>query len=142
MEPRITLVTLGVVDLQRSLAFYRNGLGLRPSSASTDEVAFIDMGGVVLALYSRSRLAEDSRVEDTPRGFGGFALAHNVRERDQVDEVLRKAERVGATITSPAYDTGWGGRSGYFCDPDGHIWEVAWNPGLPLGTNGRMVLPD
>ncbi len=142
MEPRITLITLGVQDLARSLAFYRDGLGLTPSSASMDEIAFIRMGGVVLALYPRPALAEDACVPDEPSGFRGITLAHNVRERDEVDHTLAEAARAGATLLKPAHDAFWGGRSGYFSDPDGHLWEVAWNPGLPIGPDGHMTLPD
>lgn len=142
MESRITLLTLGVSDLQRSVSFYRDGLGFRLSSASTGDVAFFHTGGVVLALYPRHLLAEDASVADTPSGFSGIAIAHNVREREQVDAVLAEAERAGATIRKPAQDAFWGGRSGYFSDPDGHLWEVAWNPGLPLGPDGTMTLPD
>jgi hypothetical protein len=118
------------------------GRGLFGASAVTDEVAFIDMGGVVLALYLRDRLVEDAGVKEEPSGFGGIALAHNVHERQQVDEVLKEAERAGARITSPAQDASWCGRTGYFLDPDGHLWEVAWNPGFPLGPDGKMILPD
>ena len=145
MESRITLLTLSVRDLPRSVSFYRDGLGFRLSSASTDEVAFFRTGGVVLALYPRHLLAKDAGVQDDPGsdgGFGGVAIAHNVRGREQVDGVLDEAGRAGATVTKSAQDASWGGRSGYFRDPDGHLWEVAWNPGLPLGPDGAMTLPD
>nr|CAA9227806.1 Lactoylglutathione lyase [uncultured Armatimonadetes bacterium] len=144
MESRITLLTLGVADLPRSISFYRDGLGFRLSGASTQEVAFFHAGGVVLALFPRHLLAEDAGLEDEPGGggFRGITLAHNVREREQVDAALAQAEGAGATVTKPAQDAAWGGRSGYFRDPDGHLWEVAWNPGLPLGPDGTMTLPD
>ena len=141
MEARITLLTLGVSDHERSISFYRDGLGLPLSSASSGDVAFFRTGGVVLALYPRKLLAEDAAVEDTPCGFSGITIAHNVREREQVDQALEEAANAGATILKPAQDAFWGGRSGYFADPDGHIWEVAWNPGLPLGPDGAMTLP-
>jgi hypothetical protein len=141
MEPRITLVTLGVSDLPRSVAFYRDGLGFPLSSASTEEVAFFRLQGLALGLYPRRLLAEDAAVPDSAPGFSGITLAHNVRERDEVDRTLEHAARAGATITKRAEDAFWGGRSGYFADPDGHLWEVAWNPGLPLGPDGTMTLP-
>ena len=145
MEPRISLVTLGVDDLARSLAFYRDGLGWPLSPASVEGVvAFFRMGGVVLALYPRPNLAADANLPDR-RGawkeFGGITLAHNVRERDEVDAALEHAARVGGRILNPAVDTEWGGRSGYFADPDGHPWEVAWNPGFPIAEDGTLVLP-
>lgn len=142
MEPRVTLITLGVRDLLRSVAFYRDGLGFPLSSASTGDVAFFRLQGLALGLYPRHLLAEDAAVPDTPPGFSGITLAHNVPERDQVDETLVHAARAGATITKPAEDAFWGGRTGYFADPDGHLWEVAWNPGLPLGPDGTMTLPE
>lgn len=145
MEPRISLVTLGVDDLQRSLAFYRDGLGWPTSPASVEgEVAFLRTGGVVLALYSRTRLAADAGLPDR-RGawkeFGGIALAHNVREPGEVDAALALAARVGGRILAPAADAEWGGRTGYFADPDGHPWEVAWNPAFPFAEDGTLILP-
>lgn len=145
MEPRISLITLGVDDLARSLAFYRDGLGWPLSSASVDGiVAFFRTGGVVLALYPRPNLAADANLPDR-RGawkeFGGITLAHNVRERHEVDAALEHAASVGGRILNPAADTEWGGRSGYFADPDGHPWEVAWNPGFPFAEDGSLILP-
>jgi uncharacterized protein len=141
LDPRISLVTLGVVDLARALAFYRDGLGWTPSPASQGDVAFFQAGGVVLALWSRRLLAADAGVADAAEGFGGITLAHNVRTRDEVDRTLEEARRAGATISKPAEDTPWGGRSGYFADPDGHPWEVAWNPGFPIGADGIVRVP-
>jgi catechol 2,3-dioxygenase-like lactoylglutathione lyase family enzyme len=145
MEPRISLITLGVDDLARSVAFYRDGLGFPLSTASMEGVvAFFRTGGVVLALYPRPLLAADASLPDR-RGawkeFGGIALAHNVRERDDVDATLALAVRAGARLLTPAADAEWGGRSGYFADPDGHPWEVAWNPGFPFAEDGTLVLP-
>jgi len=141
MEPRVSLVTLGVANLARALAFYRDGLGWRASPASVGDVAFFQAGGVVLALYPRPLLAADARVPDTAPGFGGITLAHNVRERDDVDRTLAEAVRAGATLLKPAADAEWGGRSGYFADPDGHPWEVAWNPSFPMRADGTIELP-
>ncbi len=142
MEPRITLVTLGVRDLDASRAFYRDGLGWPMSSVSNDDVAFFRTGGVVLSLYPRHLLADDAGVPSDGAGFPGFALAHNVASKDVVDEVLRTAVGAGARLVKPAVDVFWGGYSGYFADPDGFLWEVAWNPGFPLGPDGTMQVPD
>lgn len=145
MEPRISLVTLGVDDLARSVAFYRDGLGFPLSSASVEgEVAFLRAGGTVLALWWRAKLAADANLPDR-RGawkeFGGIALAHNVRDRHEVDAVIEQAVAAGARLLKAAVDTDWGGRSGYFADPDGHAWEVAWNPGFPFAEDGSIALP-
>lgn len=141
MRPKLNLVTLGVDDLARALRFYRDGLGWPVSSASTEDVAFLPLGGVVLALWSRRSLAEDAHVAEHGGGFRGAALAHNVASPEEVDEALRVAERAGAVITKPAAKAFWGGTSGYFCDPDGHLWEVAHNPFWPLDARGEIVLP-
>jgi uncharacterized protein len=144
MEARISLITLGVADLPRSLAFYQGGLGWKRSSASTAEIAFLPLGGIVLALYPRRLLVEDARVKDVPapqRTFGGITIAHNVRTRDEVDRALADVVIAGGTLLRPAEDASWGGRSGYFADPDDHPWEVAWNPRLALGPDGTIQLP-
>ena len=141
MEARISIVTLGVEDLQRALSFYRDGLGWPLSSASGDDIAFFRTGGVVLALYPRELLAADARVTAEGSGFRGVTLAHNVAEREQVDATLTEAEAAGATVIKPAEDVFWGGRSGYFADPDGHLWEVAWNPHFPFAADGSLSLP-
>ena len=143
MEPRLSLITLGVTDFDRSLHFYRDGLGFPVSSASQGDVAFFKTGGIVLAIYPRDKLAEDAMLTDSgqPSGFSGITLAHNVREKSQVAEVLNQAAAAGARIVKPAQDVFWGGHSGYFADPDGHLWEVAWNPGFPIGPDGALVLP-
>jgi catechol 2,3-dioxygenase-like lactoylglutathione lyase family enzyme len=141
MDPRLTLVTLGVEDLQRSLAFYRDLLGWRPAPQSVDDVVFFQAGGVVLALYPRRLLAEDARLSDPGGGgFGGIALAQNVAERLDVDRVLAEVATGGGRILKPAEDAFWGGRSGYFADPDGYPWEVAWNPGFSLDKDGILRL--
>ena len=141
MEPRLSIVTLGVADVARSTSFYA-GLGFRPSVVSDEKIAFLDAGGVVLALYPRALLAEDAKLpagEKAP--FGGFTLAHNVREKGDVDRVLAEVSAAGATILKPAEDAFWGGRSGYFADLDGHPWEVAWNPHFPFRADGTVKLP-
>jgi catechol 2,3-dioxygenase-like lactoylglutathione lyase family enzyme len=142
MEPRITLITLGVDDLERALGFYRDGLGFPLSSASVEGVvAFFRTGGAVLALWSRAALAADAGLPLDRSAFGGFALAHNVPTREAVDAVLAEAVAAGGRLLKPGTPTDWGGYSGYFADPDGHLWEVAWNPGFPLAADGSIQLP-
>ncbi len=140
MEPRLSMVTLGVANLDRARAFYSELLGWKAAPQSGGEVVFYQAGGVVLALYPRALLAEDARLDPSGGGFGGITLAHNVREREEVDRVLDEVARRGARILKPAEDTFWGGRSGYFADPDGNPWEVAWNPGFPLDRAGTVRL--
>lgn len=141
MEQRISLVTLGVADLARARAFYKR-LGWR--GQEVEETVFYQAGGLGVVLWSREKLADDAGITDDPGGdgFGGVTLAHNVRSRDEVDEVLRAAAVAGATITRPARETFYGGYAGCFADPDGHVWEIAWNPGLPLAADGTIVIPD
>lgn len=141
MEQRLSLVTLGVSDLARSRRFYCGGLGWRESSAGNESVCFIDAGGVVLGLYGRTALAEDAGVPSEGGGFSGFALAHNVASEAEVDRVLAEAVTAGGTLVKPGKKVFWGGYSGYFADPDGHLWEVAHNPFFPLDADGRIVLP-
>lgn len=128
MDPRISIVTLGVSDLPRSVRFYRDGLGLPLREGSGDVIAFFETKGTWLALFPRSALAADATVPSEGSGFPGFTLAHNVRSREEVDDLLNQAVAAGATVVKPARDTDWGGYSGYFSDPDGYLWEVAWNP--------------
>jgi catechol 2,3-dioxygenase-like lactoylglutathione lyase family enzyme len=142
MDPYVSIVTLGVADLEGALRFYRDGLRWPLSSASGGEIAFFRTGGVVLALYPRTLLAADARVADVGSGFGGITLAHNVQSAEAVDRVLAEAVAAGATLLKPAEQADWGGYSGYFADPDGYPWEVAWNPYFPLGADGRVQLPE
>jgi catechol 2,3-dioxygenase-like lactoylglutathione lyase family enzyme len=139
MEPRLSLVTLGVADVARARTFYE-ALGFRAGKASQDSVTFFDAGGVVLALYGRASLAEDATVEDSEPGFSGIALAHNARSEAEVDRALDEAVGAGGRLIKPAAKTFWGGYSGYFADPDGHLWEVAYNPYFKLGSDGRVEL--
>lgn len=140
MEPRLSLVTLGVADMARARAFYE-ALGFMASSDSNPSVAFFDAGGVVLALFARCALAKDAGVEDSNPGFSGIALAHNVANEGDVQSVLAEAERAGGRIIKPAQRAFWGGYSGYFTDPDGHLWEVAHNPFWSFDGEKRLVLP-
>jgi catechol 2,3-dioxygenase-like lactoylglutathione lyase family enzyme len=139
MEPRLTLVTLGVADVARSRAFYE-ALGFAAARQSEESVTFFDAGGVVLALFGRAALAEDAGVADSKPGFSGVALAHNARSEADVDAVLSEAAKAGGKIIKPAGKVFWGGYSGYFSDPDGHLWEVAHNPFFPLDAHGRVQL--
>ena len=137
MEQRVSLVTLGVEDVDRARAFYE---ALGWSGESPDgQVVFFQAGGMVVALWSRELLAEDSVVRD-PGGWGGITLAHNVASPDEVDRVLAEAGSAGATIGRPGAPTPWGGYSGIFVDPDGHPWEVAHNPVWVLGDDGSVSL--
>lgn len=136
MKPRITLITLAVDDLERAVAFYRDGLGLATPGIMGREfehgaVAFFDLeGGLRLAVWPRASLAHDTGLPVGPRSRTEFCLAHNVASRTEVDEVMAQAQRAGATIVKPAQQAFWGGYAGYFEDPDQHLWEVAFNPDL------------
>lgn len=127
MEPRISIVTLGVSDLERPVTFYGDRLGL-PTDYSSGNIAFFQTAGTLLALYPREALAQDALVPSEWHGFTGITLAQNVKSRPEVDAALAEAEAAGATIVKPAQDVFWGGYSGYFADPDGFLSEVAWNP--------------
>jgi uncharacterized protein len=136
MRPHITLLTLGVDDLERAVAFYRDGLGFATKGIVGTEfengaVAFFELhGGLKLALWPRKSLGADSGVPLQPRSATEFSIAHNVASRDEVDAVMAQAAQAGARIAKPAQDTFYGGYAGYFQDPDGHLWEVAFNPGF------------
>jgi catechol 2,3-dioxygenase-like lactoylglutathione lyase family enzyme len=143
MEQRLSMVTLGVADLARSRRFYEEGLGWRASGAGTEEIVFFQLGGIALALWGRDALAEDARLPapGPGGGFGGMALAHNVRTREEVAVVLARAGAAGGRVLRPAETASWGGCTGYFADPDGHLWEVAWNPHFALQEDGSLQLP-
>lgn len=134
MEPRITVVTLGVDDLERAVAFYRDGLGFPTDGIVGEEfehgaAAFFDLeGGLRLALWPRTSIAHDTGMPTTGGGSTDVTLGHNVGSRDEVDAVLTRARGAGAEVIKPAAETFWGGYAGYFQDPDGHVWEVVWNP--------------
>ena len=133
MEPRISLLTLGVSDLDRSIQFYRDGLKL-PMRDGPEGIAFFETGGTWLSLYSREKLAEDALVPPEGSGFRGFTLAHNVRTEAEVDQLLEEAVAAGATLVKEAQKVFWGGYSGYFRDPDDFLWEVAFNPHMWIGN--------
>jgi len=130
MEPRVSFVTLGVADLERSMIFYRDVLEL-PVVYAGGDVCFFEMGRTWLALYPRQLLATDAGVADSPPAFSGMTLAHNVRSPAEVDALLAHAAAHGGRLTRPGHTADWGGYTGYFADPDGFLWEVAWNPKFP-----------
>lgn len=130
MEPKITIITLGVSDLQRAIAFYRDGLGWPTTYQPGEDIAFFRLNNLWLALYPSDALAEDALLPAQRSRFGGITLAHNVASKADVDAAITQALTAGASLLKPAADTFWGGYSGYFADPDGHPWEVAWNPFL------------
>jgi catechol 2,3-dioxygenase-like lactoylglutathione lyase family enzyme len=141
VDQRLTLITLGVADLERSLRFYRDGLGWTPSNASQEgEVAFFQLHGFVLALWGRAKLAADAGVEHTG-GWGGIALAQNHPSRAAADAAFAAALAAGGTSLKAPVETDWGGYSGYIADPDGHPWEIAHNPFWPLAADGSLTLP-
>jgi catechol 2,3-dioxygenase-like lactoylglutathione lyase family enzyme len=139
MEQRVSVVTLGVRDLGASRQFYVEGLGWR-SAQEHPEVIFFQTGGMVFALYVREKLAEDLGADAASFGRASMALAHNVHSKGEVDALLLRAAAAGAPILKPALEQSWGGYSGYFADPDGFAWEVAWNPTWPLGADGSVTV--
>ena len=140
MEPRLSLITLGVADLDRATSFYEE-LGWPRRVRSAQGVTFFQIGGLGLSLYPRAELARDAGVPLENRPSQGFTLAYNTRSRDEVGKVLAQAEALGGQITQQAQDAAWGGHHGHFCDPDGFLWEVAWNPSFVLEDDGSLVLP-
>jgi catechol 2,3-dioxygenase-like lactoylglutathione lyase family enzyme len=142
VEPRVSLVTLGVNDLKRAVAFYRDGLGWPKSEVGSNEVAFFKTGGAIIALFPREALAADAGVDVAEEsGLARFSLAHNVAEEESVDSVLAQAAEAGATIVKEAQEIFFG-RHGYFVDPEGFLWEVAWNPSFPMAADGSIEVPD
>lgn len=133
MKPHLSMITLGVRDVARAAAFYEEGLGLPRMAFDSDSVAFFPLAGAWLGLYGREALAEDAGVPAGGSGFSGVALAHNLASREEVDATLAQAVAAGGTLIKAGQDVFWGGYSGYFADPDGHLWEVAWNPFMQVG---------
>jgi len=141
MTPRITLVTLGVADVAASRAFYQR-LGFTASPAGNDDVAFFDAQGVVLGIFGHDALAEDAHLpHHPPPAFRGVSIAWNAASQAETDAIIAHAVACGATLLKPPEKVFWGGYSGYFADPDGHLWEVAFNPFFPLSAEGRIELP-
>lgn len=141
MEQRVSLITLGVADLDRARAFYE-ALGWERSLKSLEGVVFFQTGCMALGLYPRDKLAEDAKIPAEGAGFSGITLAYNARSREEVDAVFAEAVGVGAKPVKQPEEVFWGGYSGYFADPDGHLWEVAWNPGFPIAEDGAVTIPD
>ena len=141
MEQRVSIITLGVADLTRSREFYER-LGWRRSMAKAEGVVFFQAGGMALALFPRHELAKDANIPSEAHGFSGISLAYNARNRQEVDAVLAEAKAAGAKLLKPAQEAFWGGYSGYFSDPDGFLWEVAWNPSFPMAADGAIRIPD
>ena len=139
MEPRVSLITLGVRDVARARTFYER---LGWAGAQVEDTVFIQAGGLGLVLWGRDALTEDAGITDDGGSYGGIALAHNVRRRAEVDEIVAAAEGAGATVTRRPAETFYGGYAAYFRDPDGHVWEVAHNPGFTLEDDGSLTLPD
>ena len=142
MDQRLSLITLGVANLTKARKFYVDGLGWKASAASDDAIVFIQLGGIGLSLFQHDALAEDAGV--TPGGASGFrgvTVAQNVPTKGDVDAALKLAAKAGGCVVRAAADTSWGGYAGYFADPDGHLWEVAWSPHFKLGPDGELILP-
>jgi predicted lactoylglutathione lyase len=139
-DRRITLITLGVADLEISTEFYEK-LGWKKSPASQDSITFIKLNGIVLGLFGRQALAEDAGLHYSEPGFSAVSLAHNLKSEKEVDEAYEFALACGATAVKKPQRVFWGGYSGYFADPDGHLWELAFNPFAPLDESGVMTLP-
>ncbi len=140
MRQKLNLITLGVDDFQKSLAFYEDGLGWKKSDKSMDGLALFDLGGIILALHPRQDLAVDTTLPFQASSFSGLTLSYNTRSEQEVDEVLRHVEQLGGTIVKPAQQVYWGGYSGYFKDLDGHLFEVAFNPFWELDAQGNLCL--
>jgi catechol 2,3-dioxygenase-like lactoylglutathione lyase family enzyme len=140
LEPRISIVTLGVDDMKRARSFYER-LGWSAAASSSEDVTFFNLGGMILGLYGRKALADDAQVEFSPGSFSGVSLAHNCASDEQVDAVMAFAEKAGAKVVKQPQKVFWGGYSGYFSDPDGHLWEIACNPFFPLEEDGRITAP-
>jgi hypothetical protein len=138
LEQKFNLITLGVKDLQRSIDFYEKGLGWKRSSQSQESVAFFQLAGIVLSLFSRDSLAEDARVSNNGSGFSGFTLAYNTRSEKEVDDIFIFIEKIGGKIVKKPAKVFWGGYSGYFSDPDGFLIEVAYNPFFEMDEKGLL----
>jgi catechol 2,3-dioxygenase-like lactoylglutathione lyase family enzyme len=141
MRQKLTLITLGVEDIRRATDFYEKGLGWKRSAASMDDMILFPLGGIVLGLYPRKLLAEDAGVDANSSGFSGITLSYNAKSEKEVEEVLDKVEKLGASIVKSAQKVFWGGYHGYFKDPDGHIIEVAFNPYWEMDENDNLKLP-
>lgn len=142
MEPRVSIISLGVSDLERSYRFYHEGLGFPTTKKPEGGIIFFQTGGVCLALYPLDKLAEDVSPNLSPErsAFAGITLAHNTRRKEEVELVLKQAEKAGGKIEKPAQDVFWGGYSGYFSDPDGYFWEVAYSDDWKFNEDGSLIV--
>ncbi|MCE3259797.1 MAG: lactoylglutathione lyase-like lyase [Bacteroidetes bacterium] len=140
MEARLNIITLGVKDLSRALSFYEKGLGWKRSEASQDNIIFFPLNGVVLALYPRDLLAEDATVSQEGKGFSGISLAYNTKSEKEVDEIIENVKALGAEIVKTPQKVFWGGYSAYFEDPEGHLFEVAYNPFFKMDGKGNLLI--
>jgi catechol 2,3-dioxygenase-like lactoylglutathione lyase family enzyme len=140
MPQHLHLVTLGVRDFAKSYKFYTEILGWKPASASQDDTAFFQAGGIVLSIYPREKLAEDALVDSEGHGFAGFTLAYNAQSEAEVDEIIHDLKAKGVKILKEPQKAFWGGYSSYFADPDDYCWEVAYNPFFPFDENGNLKL--
>ncbi len=140
MRQNLNIITLGVANLNKALDFYEKGLGWEKSPASQGDIAFFQLGGIVLALYPREALAEDVTISPEGSGFSGITMAYNAKSEEEVDRVLQEVETLGAEIVKSAEKVFWGGYSGYFRDPDGHLFEVAFNPFVEFDENDNLKL--
>jgi uncharacterized protein len=139
MEQRITLITLGVRNLQRSKDFYQNILGWQPLESSNESIVFFQLNGIQLALFPQESLADDAGVEADGKGFRGFSLAYNVRSEQEVDALVSALEAKGVRVLKQPEKVFWGGYSSYIADPDENLWEIAYNPFLPLDAQGNVI---
>ncbi len=140
MKPRLNIVTLGVKDLQKSKAFYKNALGWEPANGSDENIVFFNHGGIVLALYPLDKLAEDAEISSERTGFSGVTLAINQDSKEAVTEIFNKAVQNGAKVLVKPRDTFWGGFDAYFADPDDNVWEIAWAPFWKFDEQGSLVV--
>ncbi len=137
-EPRLTIIGLGVESLEKSTHFYENILGWQRHSSSNDNIRFFKLNGIMLSLYPKDKLAEDAQVDPKGEGFKGFSLAYNTRSKEEVDQLIQYLENKQVTIIKYPEDVFWGGYSSYIKDPDGHLWEIAYNPFLPIDEDGNI----
>ena len=142
MRQKFNLITLGVEDFDKAIDFYETGLGWNKSSASQGDIAFFQLGGIVLGLYPKKLLAKDAKVDEKGTGFSGITISYNAKSEGEVDQVLKEVEKLGATIIKPAEKVFWGGYSGYFKDPEGYLFEVAHNPFWEFDEKDNLILPD
>ena len=140
MEQRLTIITLGVSDLKKSIEFYEHNFGWKRLSSSTEDIAFFQLNGIQFALYGKSELAKDATVANDGKGFNGVTIAYNTRSEIEVDEIIKRLKEKGVKIVKEPGKVFWGGYSSYVSDLDGHLWEIAFNPYLPLDEKGNVKI--